>query len=105
MDILNEILFFFQAGFDRVNAVQGLVIALVAALIMPDWRRLPAFTLGAAVVHVLVDVLTPVIARGAPLLLPDVLETPFWRYVASLLAGYLVVLALLMLVRKLLLKR
>jgi hypothetical protein len=105
MDILNDILVFFQSGFDRVNAVQGLIIALVAALIMPGWRRLPMFTVGATVVHVLVDALAPVITRGAPLLLPDVLELPFWRYVASLLAGYLVVLALLTLVRRLLLKR
>lgn len=105
MDIVNDVLAFFQAGFDRVNGVQGLIIALVAALLLPGWRRLPAFTLGATVVHVLVDVLTPVIARGAPLLLPDILELPFWRYVAVLLAGYLVVIAVLMLIRKVLLKR
>jgi len=47
----------------------------------------------------------PVVTRGAPLLLPDILEFPFWRYVAVLLAGYLVVIAVLMLVRRLLLKR
>lgn len=61
--------------------------------------------MGATVVHVLVDVLMPVVTRGAPLLLPDILEFPFWRYVAVLLAGYLVVIAVLMLVRRLLLKR
>ncbi|MFW5660623.1 MAG: hypothetical protein ACOC05_04475 [Oceanicaulis sp.] len=105
MDILQQVLDFFQAGFDRVNAVQGLIIALVAALLLPDWRRLPAFTMGAAVVHVLVDTLLPVIASGAALRLPDVLEAWFWRYVVSLLAGYLVVIALLMVVRKLILKR
>jgi hypothetical protein len=33
------------------------------------------------------------------------MELDFWRYVAALLAGYLVALAALMLVRKLLLKR
>ncbi|MEQ8405820.1 MAG: hypothetical protein RKE49_12040 [Oceanicaulis sp.] len=105
MDILSDILAFFQYGFDRVNAVQGLIIALVAALIMPGWRRIPVFTVGATVIHVLVDTLAPVITSGAPLLLPDVLESPFWRYVASLLAGYLVVLAVFMLARRLVLKR
>jgi len=105
MDFVYDVLDFFRAGFDQINEVQGVIIALVAALIMPDWRRLAAFTLGAAVVHVLVDLLMPVIARGAPLLFPDILELAFWRYVAALLAGYLVAIAALMLVRKLLLKR
>ncbi|XBQ15971.1 MAG: hypothetical protein ABL308_13565 [Oceanicaulis sp.] len=105
MDFLYQVLDFFQAGFDRVNAVQGLIIALVAAFLMPDWKRLFAFTLGATVVHVLVDTLLPVVASGAALQLPDVLEGWFWRYVASLLAGYLVVIALLMIVRKLIFKR
>lgn len=105
MEFLNEVGAFFQAGFDQINGVQGVIIALVAALVMPDWRRLPAFTLGAAVVHVLVDLLLPVIADGAALRFPDIVELDFWRYVAVLLAGYLVALAALMLVRKLLLKR
>ena len=105
MEFLSEVGAFFQAGFDQINGVQGVIIALVAALIMPDWRKLPAFTLGAAVVHVLVDVLLPVVAHGAPLRFPDIVELDFWRYVAALLAGYFVALAALMLVRKLLLKR
>lgn len=105
MDIVYAVLDFFRAGFDQINEVQGVIIALVAALILPAWRRLPVFTLGATVVHVLADVLTPVVARGAPLLFPDILELNFWRYVAALLAGYLVAIAALMLVRKLLLKR
>ncbi|MGX6647572.1 hypothetical protein ACWCOP_06475 [Maricaulaceae bacterium MS644] len=105
MEFLNDVLAFFRAGFDQVNGVQGLIIAFVAALILPSWRRLPMFTLGATIIHVLVDSLLPVVSRGAPLLLPDILEYPFWRYVAVLLAGYLVVIAVFMLVRQLLLKR
>ena len=105
MDLVNDVIGFFQAGFDQINEVQGVIIALIAALIMPDWRRLPVFTLGAAVVHVLVDLLLPVITGGAALLFPDILELSFWRYVLALLAGYLVALSALMLVRKLLLRR
>ncbi|MFP4520303.1 MAG: hypothetical protein ACLFQ5_12710 [Oceanicaulis sp.] len=105
MDIVYDVLAFFQAGFDQINEVQGVIIALVAALILPDWRKLPAFTLGAAIVHVLVDTLMPVVSGGAPLLFPDILSGSFWRYAAALLAGYLVAIAALMLVRKLLVKR
>ncbi|MGJ3233174.1 MAG: hypothetical protein ACFE0P_15395 [Oceanicaulis sp.] len=105
MEFLNDVWAFFQAGFDQINEVQGVIIALVAALILPAWRQLPAFVLGAAVVHVLVDIMLPVVANGAPLLFPDIVELRFWTYVAALLAGYLIAIAALMLVRKLLLKR
>jgi|GEM_PF-3910662 hypothetical protein len=38
MDFLNQVHAFFLAGFDQVNGVQGLIIAVVAALIVPNWR-------------------------------------------------------------------
>ena len=65
MELLETILEFARAGFDQVNAVQGLIIALVAALLLPSWRRLPIFAVGAAAVHVAVDVLLPVVTAGA----------------------------------------
>lgn len=105
MDIIYDVLDFFRAGFDSVNAVQGLIIVLVAALMMPDWKRLPAFVLGAVVVHVLVDSLLPVLAGGAPLSLPPILEGWFWRYAATLAGGYLIVIALLTVIRRLILRR
>ncbi len=38
--MLNAIWDFFREGFNHVNAVEGLVIALVAALLVPAWYRL-----------------------------------------------------------------
>lgn len=105
MDIVNQILDFMRAGFDQVNAVQGLIIAFVAALLLPAWGRLPAFVVAATVVHLLVDVLMPVIAGGAALRLPSFLELPFWREVAFLLIGYFIVIAVLFLLRRVLLRR
>ena len=105
MDILDPALDVMRAGFDSVNAVQGLIIAAVAALIMPGWKRLPTLVLAATLVHVIVDVLLPVLTGGAALRLPDILELAFWREVAFLLVGYLIVIALLFLLRKLLLRR
>ena len=105
MDILNDILDFARQGFDQVNALQGLIIALIAALVMDEWKRLPYFVIGAVVVHVLVDVLAPVFANGASFRLPDFLEVYFWKQTALLLVGYLVVIPVLVLIRKLVLKR
>jgi hydrogenase-4 membrane subunit HyfE len=105
MDIINQILEFMRAGFDQVNAVQGLIIAAIAAFLLPSWNRLAMFVVGAAIVHVLVDVLLPVISQGAAFRLPDFLEMPFWRDAAFLLVGYLIVIAVFFFLKKLLLRR
>jgi hypothetical protein len=105
MDIVEQVLDFMRAGFDSVNAVQGLIIAFVAALIMPGWNRLLVFTVAATVVHIITDVLLPVVSAGAALRLPPILEVPFWREVGFLLVGYLIIIALLFLVRRVILKR
>jgi len=105
MDILNSVLDFMRAGFNEVNAVQGLIIAVVAALLLPNLNRLPAFTVGATLVHLIVDALLPVLARGQTFRLPDFLTLPFWREVAVLLVGYLIVIAILSMIKKVLFKR
>jgi len=105
MDIVDQVLDFMRAGFDSVNAVQGLIIAVVAALTMPGWNRLLVFSVAATVVHIITDVLLPVVSGGAALQLPQILEVPFWREVGFLLVGYLIIIALLFLVRRVILKR
>lgn len=105
MDSLQPVLDFFREGFRAVNGVQGLFIALVAAFLLPSWGRLIVFVVGATLFHLVVDALLPVLANNAVLRLPDVLSMPFWRYVAVLLAGYLIVISLLALIKRLLLKR
>ncbi|MGY6531099.1 hypothetical protein [Glycocaulis sp.] len=105
MDTLAPVLDFFRQGFSTVNGVQGLIIALVAALLLPSMGRLPVFVVGATLVHIVVDALLPVLARGAPLRLPDVMGLPFWRYVAVLLAGYLIVILILALIKRVVLRR
>lgn len=105
MDSVNQLLDFMRAGFNEVNAVQGLIIAAVATLLLPGWRRLPMFAVGASVVHLLVDIFMPVISNGAALRLPPLLEMVFWREVGFLLIGYLVVISVLFLVKSIFLRR
>ncbi|MEO1038265.1 MAG: hypothetical protein AAFX09_01875 [Pseudomonadota bacterium] len=105
MDIIDSVISLLREGFYQVNAVQGLIIALVAAFLIGGWRRLPAFALGAALVHVLVDTLLPVLSAGAALTLPPLVELGFWRYFVTLIIGYLIVIAVLMLLKRVLLRR
>ena len=82
-----------QGGFDGVNQVVGLLIALVMTLLMPVWRAIWAYSLGAALVHIIINTLRPVMDGGA-FALPDVLTLGFWTGVLALFLGYVVVIAI-----------
>lgn len=87
-----------QGGFDGVNQVVGLLIAVIAALVMPAWNRLWATALGAALVHVLVDVIRPVL-DGGELVLPPLLTIGFWMMLLALFLGYAIVIAVFFLIK------
>ncbi|HWD28293.1 MAG TPA: hypothetical protein VG387_14075 [Rhizomicrobium sp.] len=94
------ILDFLREGFEHVNKVEGLVIALVAAIIAPAWDRIWAVALGATLVHLIADVLIPVIANHASFRLPPLLAFDFWRTAVSLYVGYLIIIAVLMVIKR-----
>ena len=89
-----------QNGFDGVNQVMGLLIAVIAALLMPAWSRLWAFALGATFVHILIGVVRPVL-DGAAFTLPDLLTGGFWMTVLALFLGYAIVIAAFFFIRSL----
>ena len=89
-----------QGGFDGVNQVTGLLIAIIAALLMTAWSRLWATALGAALVHVAIGVLRPVLDGGA-FVLPNVLTLGFWMSVLALFLGYAIVIAVFFLIKSL----
>ena len=97
---LSVILDFLREGFDSVNAVEGLVIALVAAIIAPAWDRIWAVALGATLVNLIADVLIPVIARHASFRLPPLMDYGYWRMAIALYVGYLIVIAVLMFIKR-----
>ena len=90
-----------QGGFDGVNQVMGLLIAVIAAILMPAWSRLWATALGAAFVHILVGVIRPAL-DGAPLVLPPMLTLSFWMTVLALFLGYAIVIAVFFFIKTLL---
>jgi hypothetical protein len=102
---LNEIIDFlrtgFRDGFAQVNAILGIIIALVAAYLLPSWRRLLPVALGATVVHLIAEVMLPVLDNRQPFHLPPgMLELPYWRDAIALFLGYLVVIAIFFFIKK-----
>lgn len=103
--MLHEIWDFLREGFQSVNAYQGLLIAIIAAILVPAWKRVWAVALGATIVHLIADVLIPVLADKAPFRLPpDLLEVDYWRHAFVLFIGYLIVIAVLFFIKRLFLK-
>jgi hypothetical protein len=97
---LQDVLNFFREGFAQVNAVEGLVIALIATLVASAWNRVWSVAVGATVVHLIANALIPVIANHATFRLPAIMEMPYWRTALSLFAGYLVVIAVFMFIKR-----
>ena len=95
---------YMQTGFYKVNAVQGLLIAMFAAYLMPAWSRLFAIALGATLIHVGFDVMIPVLARHAAFRLPPLVDVEYWRYVLALYIGFLIVVPVFYLAKIVLLR-
>ena len=92
-----------QGGFDGVNQIMGLLIALIAAILMASWKRLWAMALGSTVAHILIDVIRPA-PDGGDIRLPEVPTLPFWITVLALFLGYCVVIAIFFLIKSLFVK-
>jgi len=105
MEYVETVLEHLRAGYAEINGLQGLIVALVAAFYVDEWKKLPPVVLAAAVAHVAIDILAPVFANGSALVLPPILDGWWWRYVLLLLGGYVVVISLLTAIRKAVLQR
>ena len=93
-----------QAGFTGVNQVLGLIIALVGALLMHGWRDLWRSAAGAAVIHVIIGAILPMLDGGA-FTLPNVVSITFWMTLLALFLGFSIVIALFFLVKSLFMGR
>lgn len=101
---LNEIALYFQSGFYAVNALQGLLIAAIAAYSMNDFKRIFVIALAAVVAHAILDVMVPLLGGRGPLKLPPLVELEYWRYLVKLYAGYLIVISVFYIVKRLVLR-
>ncbi|MBA3050869.1 MAG: hypothetical protein KKE42_01170 [Alphaproteobacteria bacterium] len=89
-----------QGGFDTINQVTGLIIAVIATFMMPSWGRLWATSLGSALVFILVGLLRPLLDGGA-FVMPPLLTMTFWMTVLALFLGFAVVIAVMFFIKSL----
>jgi hypothetical protein len=92
-------------GFDLVNdGGRGLLIALAATVFLRSWNHwLPVSAL-AALVHIMVGHIAPVLAGQEAFKLPEFLDLPFWQVFGALFIGYLVIIAVFFFVKRLIVK-
>ena len=95
---------YMQTGFYKVNAIQGLLIAIVAAYFLTKWNRLFVVALGATLMHIVFDVMIPVLGRNAAFRLPPLVDIEYWRYVLALYIGFVIVIPVFYLVKLLILR-
>jgi hypothetical protein len=100
--ILNPVLEFLQSGFDKVNAVQGLLIALFATVLMRKWGQLFLIAFGATVIYVIVNAAVPIVTKNAEVKLPPVMTVPFWQDGLSFFVGFIIIIAMFFAVKQVL---
>ncbi len=102
---LNEIINFFRDGmrdgFSHINAALGLIIALVAAYMLSSWKKIWQIALFATVVHLVGEIMIPVLANQTRFALPsNLLEGSYWQTAIALYLGYLIVIAVFFFLKK-----
>jgi hypothetical protein len=93
-----------QATYQGLNTVQGILIAIIASILMKDWKQLFPMAAGATLVNFLVSLVEPVL-RGGTLHLPDNLITLY--FLLSLIAEFVIfalIIAIFFFIKSMLLK-
>ncbi len=104
-DILAQAIALFQQGFDTVNSIQGLVIALIAAFLMRYFRQLIAWAFAATIAHEIVTGVRRYLA-GDPSILPNLTDIDGdLKLIGIRFLGYLIAIAILYIVRRMLMNR
>jgi hypothetical protein len=103
LQLVQPVLDFFAAGFNQVNAIQGIIIGVLAAFVLRQYSRILVISFAATLVHLVVDTALPVI-RGAELKLPPLADLEWWKYVLLLYVGYLVVITVIYILKRILIR-
>ena len=104
-DILAQAIALFQQGFDTINSIQGLIIALIVAFLMRQFRQLIVWSIAATVIH---EVVTGVrrYMSGDASPLPDLTDLDGdLKLIGIRFLGYLIAIAILYIVRRMLMNR
>lgn len=102
---LDQALMLFQQGFDTVNSIQGLIIALIAAFLMKFYRQIIIWSLVATLAHEVANVVQRVMAND-PSPLPNFADLDGdLKMIGIRFLGFLIAISILYMLRRLFLKR
>lgn len=96
----NQVLEFMQGGFYAVNGPQGLVIALLAVVLMKDWKQLLTLTAMATICYAIIEAVKPIAFGKGDIKLPPVVEPAYWLQVGGLFVGLGIIIAMFFAVKK-----
>ena len=99
-NFFSALLDFLRDGFGQVNVAEGLIIALIAALLMPSWRRWLPTAFLATVATMALHIVIPALSDQAQFHLPAMMEPAFWRFAVSLFVGYFIVIGIFFAVKR-----
>lgn len=102
MEYVNQAIDALREGFGQINHPQGLIIALIAALLMPAWRQWLVFAILATAVHLAVNYLPAVLQNGS---LPNFMEQSFWTAALGYFLGYIIIIGVFFFLKSLVSRR
>jgi hypothetical protein len=93
-----------QTTYSGLNHVQGLLIAIIAAILMKQWKQLFPMAAGATLVNLLVNLVEPVL-RGGQFHLPEnLISLTFWLELFVTLLIFALIIAIFFFVKSLFIK-
>jgi hypothetical protein len=99
MDLFNTWWAIIRDGLHHIAPIQGLIIGLIFGWMASSIGSVIFGALGASVVYVAVDTLWPVVFQHKTFALP-VFDTPFWHFFLALYFAFLVIVALIYIVKQ-----
>lgn len=99
-EYVNEGLALARQGFDTVNSIQGIVIAVIAAGLMRSYGQVIGWAIGATIAHEAVNIAQRIIGQdGSPI--PNFADMEVLKLIAIRFVGYLVAISLIYAIRRL----
>ncbi|MDO8288602.1 MAG: hypothetical protein Q7T44_05230 [Parvibaculum sp.] len=93
-----------RQGFSTIDSIQGIVIAVIAAAIMRRASHLIGTAIAATIIHEIVSIVRFAINHDGAISLPDYTNIEVLKLIAVRFAGYLIVIGVLYIVRRVLIR-
>lgn len=104
MPYVHDSISLLQSTYAGLNQVQGLLIAVIASILMKDWKQLAPMAFASTLVYLVVSLVEPVFHGGAFRLPEDLLTLGFWLGLVAKFLIFMVIIALFFAIKGLFLK-